>query len=450
MILLGQSDLLNLKIMYTKLIYLFLLGFIVISCNDDDDLDGYGDNNIAKIRITPTKEVLYQSETINLTAEFVYGDGSVKDANSDVTWTMLEGVGNISANTGTTVNFTSNDIGTASIKLEMDDYSGKIVLDVRRLFYLTTNYNTFVPNGQSDVIANVQTPDGKINGEDINWTGVTSSINGAATISEQINNRFIVTGSEVGTTTISVEINGITETLDLNVTKLVDLDFAKLLFEDSGSAYFNNAGFNIISNATFSENAHSGSGALSFDGSNYLIIDKNEYINGGQDYSVSYWFKTSTDAGGQNALWTMSRFTGDIENDPWLPGGLTFRYTADGVNYDVGWEGGAAGSATVADDKWHHLVATVDFTDEDSNRADIKMYIDGKEVVSNNNNIIQPTWGQYWGDWTGAAPVEDFVVKIGYSNSNGDAAVPFTGLIDDLKITRSVLSAAQVTEIYNQ
>ena len=233
-----------------------------------------------------------------------------------------------------------------------------------------------------------------------------------------------------------------------DLTTLEDMRVTRFTFDDQNDLMANLAGIGVTSNVVYTSDAKIGNGAIQFDGAQHLILDQNDQINAGSDYSVSYWFKTSTSNDSQNALWTMSRWSGNITDDPWLPGGLTFRFTTSGVNYDVGWEGGASQEASVVNGIWHHLVTTVEYTSED--RANISMYINGLKVVSGNNSIIKPTWGQYWDGWTGQAPVDDFVIKIGYSNTNGDAALPFNGVVDDVQVFNQALDNNWVFELYNQ
>ena len=238
--------------------------------------------------------------------------------------------------------------------------------------------------------------------------------------------------------------------LDYNfdLTTLDDIRVTQYSFDDATNLMTNEANIGVSSNVIHTTDSKIGTGAVQFDGAQYIVLDKDNRIDAGSDYSIGFWFKTSTDSGGQNSLWTMSSFSGDATDDPWVPGGLTMRYASDNISYDIGWEGGTNGSASVVDGQWHHIVTTVKYTGSDA--ADITVYIDGIELFKGNNNIKKPFWGEYWTEWTGEAPVDDFVIKIGHASTAGDAATPFTGVIDDIHVFNQALSESLVYELFNQ
>ncbi len=436
--------------MYKNIVYILLISLVLTSCFEEEDLKSYGDNTLARIRIKPEKETVFQKETITLTAEFIYGDGRVEEPNMPVEWEIESGQGALSGAEGNSVEFTTDvEKAETTFLITSGDFSGTLTLSTVQTISLSAG--NVALDGSIVLHVNLLPTDGKIGGADVDWSIMELSSESSISISNQVDNTALLKVVDLESKKVTVNLGGIIEEIELNVVEQSSLDYIYFSFDYESDKYANWSGLGVTAKGTYSANAIKGNGALSFDGTDYLILDKNDYVNAGKDYSVSYWFKTSTDAGGQNALWTMSRFTGDVSNDPWLPGGLTFRYTADAVNYDIGWEGGAAGSVNIADDSWHHLVTTIDYSDEEPDKAEIKIYIDGTEVVSNENSIIKPTWGEYWdGGWTGAAPVEDFVVKIGYGTSGSQAGTPFKGLVDDLKIYNSALSGSKVTELYNQ
>ncbi len=263
-----------------------------------------------------------------------------------------------------------------------------------------------------------------------------------------VENYFFMPISEMLLAGVNGNTSNYTKEYAFDLTTLEDMRVTRFTFDNQGDLMSNEGTIGVTTNVAHTTDSKIGSGAIQFDGSQHLVLNKNDQINAGSSYTVAYWFKTSNDSGGQNAFWTMSSFSGDLTNDPWVPGGLTVRYTADNVSYDVGWEGGASGSASVVDGQWHHLVTTVEFVSAD--RADIKMFIDGTLVMSGNNSLKLPYWGQYWDGWTGEANLDDFVVKIGISSTNWDAAVPFTGVIDDLQIFNEALDNNWVYELYQQ
>ena len=254
----------------------------------------------------------------------------------------------------------------------------------------------------------------------------------------------VLSALETGNTTYEL-------TEDFDVVSFVDIRVTRFSFENSADLGENSANIAVSQNVTHSTDSRVGNGAIEFSGSNHLILDQSTEINAGSDYSVAYWFKTSSFSPGQNALWTMSQYSGNTSDDPWVPGGLTFRFFGNTqVNYDVGWEGGPATDFNVADNQWHHLVTTIQYDENAPDRANINMYIDGVLVMSGNNSIKQPFWGEFWPDWSGTAPIENFVVKIGYSSTAGDAAVPFVGLVDDLQVFNAALDESLVFQLFSE
>ena len=233
---------------------------------------------------------------------------------------------------------------------------------------------------------------------------------------------------------------------ELNFVTLADLRVAQFSFDDSTNIGANTAGINVTENIAHSTDAKLGSGAAEFSGAQHFVLGREGSINADSAYTVAFWFKTKNfTADAQNVFWTMSTFSGSLADDPWKPGGLTFRFRDNRwANYDVGWEGGSTTeNPVVADGQWHHLTTTVKYI-EGTTGADIKMYVDGLLVVSGTHDINDPHWSDETPDLT------SFVVKIGYGSTAGDAGTPFNGFIDDLQIFKSALDDNRVYEVFSE
>ena len=163
--------------------------------------------------------------------------------------------------------------------------------------------------------------------------------------------------------------------------------------------------------------------ALDFDGSDdYVHIDSPSYKN--DDLTITAWVKTD-DASGE-----IISFTNTSGYYGW-----TFRTYTDGLlRYVALTSGGGAAAAVnstsaITDSSWHHVAVT----DDESN---IKLYIDGEEDNSG----------------SGATKVWDTTMHayIGKYRPDGTPLRPFDGIIDEVKVYSSILTADQIRMDYNQ
>ncbi len=145
--------------------------------------------------------------------------------------------------------------------------------------------------------------------------------------------------------------------------------------------------------------------ALSLDGSSYLTspADPNE-----AEYAVSLWYKTST-ANGNGALYAV-----DADNGVKI-------YLENGMPCaKLGTASPICGTSSTADDEWHHLVHTYG-----GEAGGQKLYIDGAQVASSTASTTAANNGD---------------VFIGHA----DGKTNLTGLIDDVRLYDTGLTAAQV------
>jgi hypothetical protein len=180
-------------------------------------------------------------------------------------------------------------------------------------------------------------------------------------------------------------------------------------------------------------------GAISFDGTDdYVSVIPNSLFDFGtsQDFSISVWFKTSTE-GGLNGTYTPYVISkGFVHNENHFNVGLD-DYTSDHLeavlgNSSTGEARLTGGSQDVIDKTWHHAVLS-----SDRDGATV-LYVDGVQVdskgVTNNAN-------------TTAASTP--LIIGGASQSGYQTFGNFPGIIDDVLIYNRPLSASEVSELYN-
>ena len=162
--------------------------------------------------------------------------------------------------------------------------------------------------------------------------------------------------------------------------------------------------------------------SLSLDGSNdYVDISGSaSSLNGLSAFSVSLWYNTSVSNGGliaggagtTNAFW-LTRYSSSL---------LYFNVRNGGATY-------ISAGVTNADNVWHHIVGV-------ANGANSKLYLNGSVVGSGTLPSLSST---------GANDL-----AIGYIPPlSSFGGLYCSGLIDEVAIFNSALSASDVTSIYN-
>jgi len=135
---------------------------------------------------------------------------------------------------------------------------------------------------------------------------------------------------------------------------------------------------------------------------------------GKDDVTVLAWIRTKR--GG--TILAKAPATGD-----WAPQGKSFFVRGGRLVFDVGWVGTVQSQGKVADGQWHHVAVA-----KQANA--IRFFIDGK-----------PSGGgslKFGPDPKGAA------IKIGLTNRNFPRPSGFAGELDDVRLYRRALSAAEV------
>ena len=152
--------------------------------------------------------------------------------------------------------------------------------------------------------------------------------------------------------------------------------------------------------------------ALTFDGGDYINIDHN-WIRSG-DWTITIWFKTS----GNGYIICDSRSDyGDYNYGLYITGGIL-----KGWNWP-----NAIGTKNVADNKWHQATYILNRTT--GNRS---LYVDGNLDTGDTNTIVAGTTG-HW-----------------LLGMNGLKSGGFNGLIDEVKIYNTALTADEIKQDFNQ
>ena len=165
--------------------------------------------------------------------------------------------------------------------------------------------------------------------------------------------------------------------------------------------------------------------ALSLDGTDDYVALGNSSDLAPSNITVSLWFKASGTVGTYNYLFA---------REGALYGSYLLRYTsANKFNIFIGHAGGSTtditSSSTYTLTDWHHVAFTYDQTN-------LKLYVDGSEAAS----VAKTT-------------AIDYTPSTSYGTDNtyigkGTFADNTEGLIDEVAIFNSALSASQITNIY--
>jgi hypothetical protein len=208
--------------------------------------------------------------------------------------------------------------------------------------------------------------------------------------------------------------------------------------------------------AEYTTDAKIGAGAASFDGLQYIIKDLNEGALSAQatSYTWAAWVKTEA-PGGTIVSWasfsgTPAAGNGELEDEEAANDGhqagvqaLFWGFTSASPCFDVGWVDLFEAETPINDGAWHHVVLTNDIETPQQ-----VIYIDGVQVETGEIDVLayeeEPD-----------TPVEEFVLKVGYSTSLWPADEPeenqwpyFEGVMDDFRMYGAALSEEEVTELF--
>jgi len=138
---------------------------------------------------------------------------------------------------------------------------------------------------------------------------------------------------------------------------------------------------------------------------------------GASDFTVTAWIKTESEGG---TILAKAPARGG-----WAPQGKVFFLGEGTPTFDVGWVGDVGTDVQVNDSKWHHLALA---------KADeLEFYVDGQSAGS--------------GALRWDPDAADHVLKIGFCCSDFPDQSGFEGDIDEVRIYRRRLSAAEIKKI---
>lgn len=152
-------------------------------------------------------------------------------------------------------------------------------------------------------------------------------------------------------------------------------------------------------------------------------------ISSTKGISLSFWIKAPRSVHKQNHR-IINHHAAEVVMAGWGYGAIAFNF---GKSYHVGYTKYSKDKDIIFDGKWHHIVATVDFS---SRRNSVKIYLDGRLSAQNDGKANRSF----------NTLNEKSRLHIG-SRSNGGHT--FSGSLDDVALFDYPLSAKQIQEIYN-
>lgn len=227
-------------------------------------------------------------------------------------------------------------------------------------------------------------------------------------------------------------------------------------FEDvSGNLVFNkktnnyDASLNGTANSLISTSTYkNGTRSLSPTGaSNSWLINSNRYNVGLNGFTIACWFNiSSTNFNSGGYLWSFNNYLGDASGNAYF-----LNLTVDDSNYllinsnsnGINWgRNGGKYTTSLSLNTWYHVVVCI--SSPTPTPLTSYMYVNGSLVQTLN---LTSNGGTY--------PVaSDGIIERlaigGYYNSGGISTnTAFNGYIDDYRLYNRVLSAAEITSLYN-
>ena len=184
------------------------------------------------------------------------------------------------------------------------------------------------------------------------------------------------------------------------------------------------------------------SGVLSLDGNgDYLRIpDADSLDPAGGNFSIRFWFNAASFPSSSNdnilnkiAPWkgwavTLSTST-NIGGSNLSSGGITFY--SNHISSGAGSHKGVVPSGGISLNTWHHVAVTIN-----SSNSEFKIYFDGSNELTYTATLPQSTAAELW-------------VGAGRTNAASNPGMYFHGQVDQLFVTQDLLSASEITNIYN-
>ncbi|MEM7453769.1 MAG: DUF6797 domain-containing protein [Planctomycetota bacterium] len=157
-----------------------------------------------------------------------------------------------------------------------------------------------------------------------------------------------------------------------------------------------------------------------FNGRSFAQADSGELFNmHDADFTIAAMIKTNENG---------TIFAKTVDGEEWVPDGKTFFVRGGRLTYDIGWVGAIQSSRKVNDGQWHHVAMTWS-----ADAGEASFYIDGRQRGG--------------GELRPEGPVDDHVIRIGFTNDNFPATSFFEGNINGVEFYQSVLSEDQLREL---
>jgi len=195
-----------------------------------------------------------------------------------------------------------------------------------------------------------------------------------------------------------------------------------------GAVYTSSDPGQTILNAETFSNVYS----VDFDGvDDYIDLGNPTALQFTSSFSISLWFKSSDTT--DYILISKDKTNGHLTNErSWGLWGNRYGGTSVIIfNIRSGSSGfSVAGTTDYNDGSWHHVVATFEAS------TNLKLYVDGSLEAEN------PQWNL-------PATINNVTTNVGIGTSIGSNFWYMNGKVDEVGLFNSVLSASDVTAIYN-
>ena len=135
--------------------------------------------------------------------------------------------------------------------------------------------------------------------------------------------------------------------------------------------------------------------------------------------TISAWIHTTKDG---------TIFSQAMPDGPWVPDGKTLFIRGGRLCYDVGWVGVACTDIEVADGSWHHVAMSWE-----PDEQEVVLYVDGTEQA---RTELGP-----------GEPVQDQVIRFGFTAENFPSETWFSGFMDGIRIHDQALDVEDVRAV---
>jgi len=206
--------------------------------------------------------------------------------------------------------------------------------------------------------------------------------------------------------------------------------------------YGNNSGATWNSSCGVTDAGNDLGGCFEFDGTTSRINQVDFELGGYENFTWSAWVKASTDSSSGVVIgrcWDTGSVCSGADPERYVPISIAAT-TGRFVSYysDNNWASNSLHTWTTdytLDDGWHLYTAVTLIEDQE-----IKLYIDGEEMTTDNNNL---------GTVTSAYPLDGFDIGALWTTYGASHTSQFNGSIDDVRFFDRALSLSEIQNLYN-